>query len=55
MSDLAASGIPAVVSLEVLGLGRSAYYRWLARPVIDSEYAEAYLANALFDAHWDDL
>lgn len=54
MSDLAASGIPAVISLEVLGLGRSAYYRWLAQPVTDSELREAYLANALFDAHRDD-
>lgn len=54
MRDLAASGVPAEVSLEVLGLGRSAYYRWLAKPITESEYAEAYLANAIFDAHRDD-
>jgi transposase InsO family protein len=52
--DLAASGIPAVVSLEVLGLSRSPFYRWLEQPVTDSELAEAYLANAIFDAHRDD-
>lgn len=54
MRDLAASGVPAEVSLQVLGLGRSPYYRWLAQPVTDSELREAYLANAIFDAHTDD-
>lgn len=54
MRDLTACGIPAEVSLDVLGLGRSPYYRWLANPVTDSELAEAYLANAIFDAHRDD-
>jgi transposase InsO family protein len=52
--DLAASGVPAEVSLQVLGLGRSPYYRWLTQPITDSELAEAYLANAIFDAHRDD-
>ena len=52
--DLAASGIPAEVSLQVLGLGRSPYYRWRTQPVTDSEVREAYLANAIFDAHRDD-
>ena len=54
MRDLAASGIPAEVALQVLGLARSPYYRWLAAPVTDSELREAYLANAIFDAHRDD-
>lgn len=54
MRDLATSGVPAEVSLQVLGLGRSAYYRWLAEPVTDRELAEAYVANAVFDAHRDD-
>jgi len=52
--DLAASGVPAEVSLYVLGLGRSPYYRWLTHPITDSELAEAYLADAIFDAHRDD-
>lgn len=54
MRDLTACGIPAEVSLQVLGLGRSPYYRWLIKPVTDSELVEAYLANAIFDAHVDD-
>lgn len=31
-----------------------ALYRWLADPVTGAELAEAYRANALFDAHQDD-
>ncbi|MCW2833445.1 MAG: integrase [Nocardioides sp.] len=54
MRDLAASGIPAEVSLQMLGLGRSPYYRWRVAPVTESELREAYLANAIFDAHRDD-
>lgn len=54
MRDLAASGVPAEVSLQMLGLGRSPYYRWLIKPVTESELVEAYLANAIFDAHVDD-
>lgn len=54
MRDLAASGVPAEVSLQVLGLARSPYYRWRNQPVTDSELREAYLANAIFDAHRDD-
>lgn len=54
MRDLAASGIPAEVSLQVLGLARSPYYRWLAAPVTESELREAHLANAISDAHRDD-
>jgi transposase InsO family protein len=38
----------------VLNLARQPYYRWLDNPVTDAELAEAYLANALFDAHRDD-
>lgn len=54
MRDLTACGIPAEVSLRTLGLARSPYYRWLANPITASELAEAYLANAIFDAHRDD-
>jgi putative transposase len=38
----------------VLNLARQPYYRWLAGPVTDSAWQQAYLANALFDAHRDD-
>lgn len=54
MSELAAEGIPVVVTCRVLKLARQPYYRWLARPVTDAELTRAYRANALFDAHGDD-
>src|SRR4051794_15893218 len=47
-------GVPVAVTCRVLGLARQPYYRWLASPVTDAELAEAYRANALFDAHRDD-
>ena len=54
MSELAADGIPVTVTCRVLKLARQPYYRWLANPVTDTELDEAYLANAIFDAHRDD-
>ncbi|MFJ7063438.1 hypothetical protein ACIQVA_38300 [Streptomyces microflavus] len=38
----------------MLNLARQPYCRWLNNPVADAEPAEAYRANALFDAHRDD-
>ncbi|CAI9418046.1 IS3 family transposase ISBli17 [Nocardioides sp. T2.26MG-1] len=52
--ELAVDGIPVTVTCRVLDLARQPYYRWLANPVTNAELAEAYLANALFDAHRDD-
>jgi putative transposase len=52
--ELAADGIPVTVTCRVLHLARQPYYRWLLRPVSARELAEAYLANALLDAHHDD-
>jgi transposase InsO family protein len=54
VSELAADGIPVVVSCRVLGLARQPYYRWLDEPITDGQLDEAYLANAVFDAHRDD-
>ncbi len=54
MSELAADGVPVAVTCRVLKLSRQPYYRWLADPVTAAELAEAYRANALFDAHRDD-
>lgn len=54
VKELAAEGIPVAVPCQVLKLARQPYYRWLANPVTDAELAEAYRANALFDAHRDD-
>ncbi len=52
--ELADDGIPVTVTCRVLKLVRQDYYRWLAVPVTATELEEAYLANALFDAHHDD-
>jgi putative transposase len=52
--ELADDGIPVTVTCRVLKIARQPYYRWLACPVTDRELDEAYLANALFDAHRDD-
>lgn len=54
VTDLANDGIPVTVSCRVLKLCRQQYYRWLAEPFTDAELDEAYLANAVFDAHRDD-
>jgi transposase InsO family protein len=54
VKDLAADGIPVAVTCRVLKITRQHYYRWLARPVTDTEYIEAWRANALFDAHRED-
>jgi hypothetical protein len=52
--ELADDGIPVTVSCRVLELARSAYYRWLDGPIAHSQLDEAYLANAVHDAHLDD-
>jgi transposase InsO family protein len=52
--ELAVEGIPVTVTCRVLKIARQPYYRWLEQPVTAAELDEAYLANALFDAHRDD-
>ena len=52
--ELADDGIPVTVSCRVLGLARAPFYRWLQNPFTDAQLDEAYLANAIFDAHRDD-
>ena len=52
--ELAVDGVPVTVTCRVLNIARQPYYRWLAAPVTASELAEAYRADALFDAHRDD-
>ena len=54
VSELAGDGIPVTVTCRVLKLARQPYYRWLAHPITARELEQAYLANALFDAHVDD-
>lgn len=52
--ELAVDGIPVTVACRVLNLCRQQYYRWLDEPVTDGQLDEAWLANAIFDAHRDD-
>jgi putative transposase len=52
--ELADDGIPVTVTCRVLGLARQPYYRWLESPITDGQLTEAYLANAIHDAHVDD-
>ncbi len=52
--DLAAEGIPVRLTCGVLGFSTQAYYAWLAHPVGARELEDAYLTNALVDAHGDD-
>src|SRR4051794_41970282 len=52
--DLAAEGIPVRLTCGVLGHSTQAYYAWLAAPVSQRDLEDAYLTNALIDAHGDD-
>jgi transposase InsO family protein len=52
--DLADDGVPVTVTCRVLKIARQPYYRWLANPVSAAELDEAYVANAVFDAHRGD-
>ncbi len=52
--DLAAEGIPVRLTCGVLGHSTQAYYAWLSNPISQRELADAYLTNALIDAHDDD-
>ena len=52
--ELAVDGIPVTVTCRVLKLCRQQYYRWRDQPFTDGQLDEAYLANAIHDAHRDD-
>ena len=52
--ELAVDGVPVTVTCRVLKLCRAQYYRWVSQPVTDGQLDEAWLANAIFDAHRDD-
>jgi transposase InsO family protein len=52
--ELAVDGVPVTVTCRVLKLCRQQYYRWLHVPLTERQLDEAYLANAVFDAHRDD-
>jgi transposase InsO family protein len=52
--DLAAEGVPVRLACGVLGFSAQAYYAWVAAPVSLRDLEDAYLTNALVDAHEDD-
>jgi len=52
--DLAAEGIPVRLTCGVLGFSPQAYYAWLFAPISQRDLEDAYLTNALIDAHGDD-
>ena len=52
--ELAVDGISVTVTCRVLKLCCPQYYRWVEQPFTNAELDEAWLANAIFDAHTDD-
>ncbi len=54
VGELAAEGIPVRLTCEVLRHSTQAYYAWLAHPVSERDLENAYLTNALLDAHGED-
>jgi len=54
VSDLAAKGFPVRLTCKVLGFSFQAYYAWLRQPISPRDLDEAYVTNALVDAHRDD-
>lgn len=54
VTDLAADGIPVVVTCRVLGFSRQGYFKWRSKPLCDRDHSDAYLTNAAIDVHHDD-
>ncbi|GGB81521.1 integrase [Knoellia flava TL1] len=52
--DLAADGIPVVVTCRVLKFSPQAFYAWQADPVSDRDLVDAYATHAAFEVHADD-
>jgi len=52
--ELAADGIPIVVTCRVLGFSPQAFHKWRRNPISDREWANANLINAAHDVHRDD-
>ena len=52
--DLAADGIPVVVTCGVLGFSKQAFYAWRANPVTARDWDDAHLINLARDIHHDD-
>lgn len=52
--EVAADGVPVTVTCRVISIARQPFYRWCAEPVTQTEWTQAWLANAIYDAHRDD-
>jgi putative transposase len=52
--DLAAEGIPVVVTCGVLGFSPQAFYKWRASPCSARDLDDAYLTNVIVDVHTED-
>jgi putative transposase len=54
VADLAAEGVPVTLTCGVLGFTPQAFYKWRRQPISDRDLDDAYVTNALVDAHRDD-
>ena len=54
VQDLAAEGLPVNLCCRVLGFSPQAFYKWRAQPCSDRDLDDAYVTNALVDAHSED-
>lgn len=54
VQELAADGIPVVVTCRVLGFTPQAFHKWKQKPISDRDWANAHLVNAAHDIHRDD-
>lgn len=52
--DLADEGFPVTLTCGVLGFSTQAYYKWLKAPCSRRDLDDAYLMNAIIDAHTED-
>jgi putative transposase len=52
--ELAADGIPVVVTCRVLGFSPQGFYKWRANPVSDRDWSDAHLVDAALQIHADD-
>jgi len=52
--DLAADGIPVVVTCRVLRFSPQAYYKWCSKPVSARDWDDAHLVDAAREIHADD-
>jgi len=52
--ELAADGIPVVVTCRVLGFTPQGYYKWRSNPVSNRDWADAHLVDAARQVHADD-